>query len=146
MGCGYLGSVYCNDVIISGVLAAPITDKKTNKDITSFGHGSVRRHPTVEDVEFSLTFTRDIGDAGQNLIRDSKSAKTRCTYHRYISQSEYYILDAFVDHIAHRRGPKQEVQWEVVLSPTSGALFSIDGILDFRSDRNVTLGMMIRCL
>jgi hypothetical protein len=117
----YLGSVYCDSTEVSNVTDAPITDKTENVDVTSFGSSAVKRFPTVDDADFSITFVRDTGDAGQNKIRDSKSAKTKLTYLRYISDEEYYTLDCYVGDIAHSKGPKEEVSWKVTLIVDGGA-------------------------
>lgn len=121
----YVGSVKVDGTTIGGVTEASITDRTNSVEVTSLGDTAVKRFPTLQDIDFKISFVYDPNDAGQDKIFASKAARTALQYIRYLNSSTtYYTVTCYVGDIAWSGGPNDVVTCDVTLIPASEAVLT----------------------
>ena len=101
-----------------------ITEKTTMKEITCDAATAIARFPTILDADFKATFIEDQADAGQDLIRASKAAKSLITY-TVVKGAASYVLAAYVESISRPGGPADEQLMEVTFAVTGGCTTTV---------------------
>jgi hypothetical protein len=107
--------------IALGCKDAKVPEKTQMKEITCDNDSAVRRFPTIDDADFSATFTEDDNDAGQDKIRAAKVAHTLLQY-VVIKGSRTHTLSAYVENISRPGGPADEQTMEVTFSVSGGCV------------------------